>query len=298
MPKFIFDFDLDVWVRGLEIEADSYDEAEEILRTMSANELLDEGYAKQWDISEVDYSVEEDEEDEDIDDILDNYSKTGSFFKKDSKRVKDDYKDQYDTLTEKGYKVIYETSVLAVFGKAGYNSNKYYVIKKRNGKLMLTTTNKQGALDYAKDYTSRHANSSLDSKKVKDSSDNNNNQFNCKIYNLDGLNTLLVFPTIVWYANGYHYDYPDDNYDDSDYEYEVSLDKFIDFMAVDFDWYELEKQMPRFCDRDGDFDFGLVDNTLTKEEVNIILNAVIDKDKVEESIQEHAQDEYDRFDNF
>ncbi len=64
MKTFTLDFDLDLWVTGVEIEADSYEEAIEKLRGMSADEIIEEGYVKNKEIKDVDYTVEDDEEDE------------------------------------------------------------------------------------------------------------------------------------------------------------------------------------------------------------------------------------------
>ncbi len=64
MKTFTFDINLSCWVQGIEVEADSYEEALEILNSMSADEIVDEGYVKRKDISDIDYDVEDDEEDE------------------------------------------------------------------------------------------------------------------------------------------------------------------------------------------------------------------------------------------
>ena len=61
MPKFIFDLDLDCWVSGIEIEADSLEKAEDALRNMSAEDIIDAGTIKEFDVNDVD--VEEDEDD-------------------------------------------------------------------------------------------------------------------------------------------------------------------------------------------------------------------------------------------
>ena len=64
MPKFIFDFNLSVWVQNVEVEADNYEEAVEKLGRMTAYDIVDEGYVKNSDITDLDYEVE-DEDDED-----------------------------------------------------------------------------------------------------------------------------------------------------------------------------------------------------------------------------------------
>lgn len=67
MPKYIFDFNLSCWVRGLKIEADTYEEAKEELLKKTAEQLLEEGYCNDSDITDLDYTVEDDEEDLDED---------------------------------------------------------------------------------------------------------------------------------------------------------------------------------------------------------------------------------------
>lgn len=66
--KYTFDFNLEAWVAGVEIEADSYDEALDKLNTMTGEELLENGYIKQSEISSIDCDVEDDEDDYDEDD--------------------------------------------------------------------------------------------------------------------------------------------------------------------------------------------------------------------------------------
>lgn len=68
MPKYTFDFNLEAWVAGVEIEADSYEEALEELHKKTAEELLEEGYIKESDISSIDCDVEDDEEYDENDD--------------------------------------------------------------------------------------------------------------------------------------------------------------------------------------------------------------------------------------
>lgn len=73
MPTYTFDFNLSAWIRGLEIEADSEEEAREKLNAMSIDDIVDLGYCSNFDITSVD--VESDEEyiydDEDDDDLYD-----------------------------------------------------------------------------------------------------------------------------------------------------------------------------------------------------------------------------------
>lgn len=63
MKKFVFDFNLSVWVQNVEIEAEDYEEAVEKLGRMSAYDIVDEGYVKNSDITDLDYEeVEDDDE--------------------------------------------------------------------------------------------------------------------------------------------------------------------------------------------------------------------------------------------
>lgn len=62
MKKFIFDFDLDAWVRSLEIMADSKDEALDELYSMSIEDLIDQGYVKYFDLKNVDVDIVDYEE--------------------------------------------------------------------------------------------------------------------------------------------------------------------------------------------------------------------------------------------
>ena len=61
MPRYKFDFLLNIWMQDVEIEADNYEEAEELLYEMTSSDILREGYEKQSDITDLD--VEEIEED-------------------------------------------------------------------------------------------------------------------------------------------------------------------------------------------------------------------------------------------
>ena len=68
MKTFKFDFNLSCWIQNLEIEADDYEEAFEKLRTMSVEDIVEEGYVHNFDITDLDcdYDYDEDnEEDED-----------------------------------------------------------------------------------------------------------------------------------------------------------------------------------------------------------------------------------------
>ena len=50
--KVKFDFSLDVWMQGVEIEADSYEEALRKLYAMDVEDLISEGYIKESDIKD------------------------------------------------------------------------------------------------------------------------------------------------------------------------------------------------------------------------------------------------------
>lgn len=62
MPKYKMDFDLDSWIQCLEIEADSPEEAKKKLCEMSIENIIEEGYVKDFSIRDLD--IEEVEEDE------------------------------------------------------------------------------------------------------------------------------------------------------------------------------------------------------------------------------------------
>ena len=62
MKNYIFDLDLDVWVQGIEIEANNKEEALEKLKGMSVEELINNGYVKDFNLSDVDCDEEDDDE--------------------------------------------------------------------------------------------------------------------------------------------------------------------------------------------------------------------------------------------
>ena len=70
MPTYTFNFDLDAWIRNIEIEADSEEEAMEKLNAMKFEDIVDQGYCSMFDITNVD--VESDEEYDDDDEYDDN----------------------------------------------------------------------------------------------------------------------------------------------------------------------------------------------------------------------------------
>ena len=77
--KVKFDFVLEAWMQGVEIEADSYEEALRKLYAMDAEDLISEGYIKESDIKQEEgvitektvkaraYDIDYDVEPEDVD---------------------------------------------------------------------------------------------------------------------------------------------------------------------------------------------------------------------------------------
>ena len=72
---FSFDLSVDAWIKGIEIEADSEKEAMDELSSMSLSELVENGFVKDFSLSDIDVSVDEDDEDDDFedDDVDDNF---------------------------------------------------------------------------------------------------------------------------------------------------------------------------------------------------------------------------------
>lgn len=66
---FTFDISVDAWINGLEIEAETYEEALAALNDLRLDEIIDDGYVKSFAIKDLDYDVEEDylEEEDDYD---------------------------------------------------------------------------------------------------------------------------------------------------------------------------------------------------------------------------------------
>lgn len=75
--KFVFDFDLDLWIKNLEIEADNLEEAKEKLCDMSVRDIIDNASIRDFSISTLDCSVEDDDEEEDDDDIEEDLEENG-----------------------------------------------------------------------------------------------------------------------------------------------------------------------------------------------------------------------------
>ncbi len=57
MAKFKFDFNLEAWIQGVEIEAESYEEAERKLYKMTVEELIEAGYIHTSDLDDVDAEI-------------------------------------------------------------------------------------------------------------------------------------------------------------------------------------------------------------------------------------------------
>ena len=69
MKKFIFEFSVDAWIKGVEIEADTYQEAEDKLYRHTLEDLIEKGYVKDSNISDIDCEVEDDLFDDDDDEV-------------------------------------------------------------------------------------------------------------------------------------------------------------------------------------------------------------------------------------
>ena len=57
MAKYSFDFNLQAWMQDVEIEADSYEEAERKLYKMTVEELIEAGYIHTSDLEDVDVEI-------------------------------------------------------------------------------------------------------------------------------------------------------------------------------------------------------------------------------------------------
>ena len=57
--KVKFNFNLSAWVDEVEIYADSVEEAKENLLKMTAEDLVESGYVKESDVSDISYEIEE-----------------------------------------------------------------------------------------------------------------------------------------------------------------------------------------------------------------------------------------------
>lgn len=57
--KVVFDFNLNAWIKGVEVEATSYDEAIEKLHSLTFDEILETGFSKDFNISDIDGTITE-----------------------------------------------------------------------------------------------------------------------------------------------------------------------------------------------------------------------------------------------
>lgn len=57
--KVVFDFNLSAWIKGVEVEATSYEEALSKLHQMTFDELIETGFSKDFTIDDVDGSITE-----------------------------------------------------------------------------------------------------------------------------------------------------------------------------------------------------------------------------------------------
>ena len=55
--KVLFDFNLSAWIKGVEIEADSYEDALAELHSMTFEELVEAGYEKDFKLDDIDGSI-------------------------------------------------------------------------------------------------------------------------------------------------------------------------------------------------------------------------------------------------
>ena len=69
MKKFIFEFNVEAWIKGVEIEADTYQEAEDKLYRHTLEDLIEKGHVKDSNISDIDCEVEDDLFDDDDDEV-------------------------------------------------------------------------------------------------------------------------------------------------------------------------------------------------------------------------------------
>lgn len=56
--KFVIDLNANAWLKAIEIEAKNTDEAKEILNGMSLEEMLETGYEKDLELSDIDINLE------------------------------------------------------------------------------------------------------------------------------------------------------------------------------------------------------------------------------------------------
>lgn len=56
--KFVVDLNVNAWLKAIEIEAGSKDEAKDILKGMSLEEMLETGYERDLELSDIDITLE------------------------------------------------------------------------------------------------------------------------------------------------------------------------------------------------------------------------------------------------
>lgn len=56
--KFVVDLNVNAWLKAIEIEADSKDEVKDILKGMSLEEMLETGYERDLELSDIDITLE------------------------------------------------------------------------------------------------------------------------------------------------------------------------------------------------------------------------------------------------
>lgn len=56
--KFVVDLNVNAWLKAIEIEASSKDEVKDILKGMSLEEMLETGYERDLELSDVDITLE------------------------------------------------------------------------------------------------------------------------------------------------------------------------------------------------------------------------------------------------
>lgn len=65
---YTFDLNLQAWVKGITITAENQEQALEELKKMSIEDLIEEGYVRDFELSDIDCSSDEDEDEEELDD--------------------------------------------------------------------------------------------------------------------------------------------------------------------------------------------------------------------------------------
>lgn len=71
MPKtYRFDINVEAWISSIDIEADNLEDAKDKLAEMSLKDLADAGDVRDYDITDDEYTIVDDEED-DYDDLED-----------------------------------------------------------------------------------------------------------------------------------------------------------------------------------------------------------------------------------